>query len=161
MAKADDYFTMKPEIRIDPYCVFCKKYTENVQKYVYGFPYLIYNRFDSVLIEFPSHRICFIWQRIKYLLAFPLSAAIFFFLSYLFSRYLFVSRSIFALPKWLLSLLCLFSLVISIIIGFKNFFSMEEKIHTYYVLHEKIGEADKSWRVRAKRRSQAKENQWK
>jgi hypothetical protein len=161
MPKETDYFTMKPDIRIEPYCVFCKGYTKNTEKYLYQFPYIVYNRFYRVLIKFPSHRRCYRWQKAKYLLGFCICLPMFFLVSFLSSRYLFTKVNIFGLPKWFLFLVGLISLITGIIMGLRLFFGMEEKIHLYYVLHEELEEADKSWRIEAERRFQEKEKLWK
>jgi hypothetical protein len=161
MPEENDYSMMKPNIKIEPYCVFCKGFTENTEQFVYLFPYIVYNRFDSVLIKFPSHHRCFRWQKTKYLLGFCICLPMFLLISFLSSKHLFTKGNIFGLPKWFLFLTGLISLTTGIIIGLKLFFGMEVKIHLYYVLHEELGEADKSWRIEAKRRFQEKEELWK
>jgi hypothetical protein len=85
----------------------------------------------------------------------------FLFISFLSSKHLFTKENIFGLPKWFLFLAGLISLITAIIIGSKLFFGMEEKVHLYYVLHEELEEADKSWRIEAKKRFQEKERLWK
>lgn len=142
--------TLKPDIRIEPYCVFCNRYTENVSQYMYFFSQTLSGGYDRALINFPTHRRCFLLRRIgQYFVFIAGGTGIFFLFGWFLSLIFFKGRPVLELPLGILITSGIIGLVGGAYMGLRIHGSMESKIHDYYVLKENIPEADKSWRRRS------------
>jgi len=143
--------TIEPNIKIRPSCVFCKRSTENVAVYVYNEP--LVDDYDYIRINFPAHQYCFTLR--SFLKIFGLIFGFLFFAGiYLLVALFSPSFASFSnWPGWLLAA----SIITAVIVGGFCFLKIHYHtvgiIHQYYVVNEIIGEADKSWRVKARRRA--------
>ncbi len=146
---------IEPQIKIRSNCVFCNRSTENVAVYVYKESFI--DEYDYIRIHFPAHQHCLTLR--KFFKFFSLILGFLFFIGlYLLAPLFFPSLASFSnWPVWLWAASLILAAVASGFCFLKIHCHIVGIIHEYYVMNEIIGEADKSWRVNARRRSMSQD----
>ncbi len=140
---------IKPNIDIKQYCIFCHKTTDNVASYTYYDP--LGKGYDHIFIRFPAHPNCFFYRKVFRFTGLLIGIFVFFLTAFLGSWVFDLPKSMNEWPFWLWTGSIIFAAIFGLFCFFKIHFKTVEIIHEYYVLNEKLPEADKSWRRRRSR----------